>query len=428
MPEATESGASPHRRTIVTEEALRVSPGVIGLPLARPWRRLCAILLDALLVFILARNFGVFFGFAAAYVLFRVSFRPTPSGSYIKRSFRFMFRLGGALVLFVAVAGLWRTIGDRFGSRDDGGDEGSTNVELNVEEEGSGSRELNVTGMQAVRFGRDMVSLTTADNEEEARRAAGQLLASMRSAGMSGGEARQTVRDVALGLQDRPWMAAAVEPVLQADEAADPDSGAPAQATAPDSAAVVPEGSVLAAYGEALSAGDSVATDSLRAQVVALLSADTVAALDAEISERDEEIAELNEERDGLREEVGELEEELEKGPGVVGFLRSVAEDLGLGLGWFGLYFTATTAMWQGRTPGKRVFGIRVISLTGKPIGWWASFERFGGYAAGFATGMLGFLQVLWDDNRQAIHDKIAVTAVIRDLPPSAPMVPGRES
>ena len=116
---------------------------------------------------------------------------------------------------------------------------------------------------------------------------------------------------------------------------------------------------------------------------------------------------------------MDELEDEREREPGALSFLQSVAESLGLGLGWFGLYFTATTAMWQGRTPGKRLFGIRVISLTGKPIGWWASFERFGGYAAGFATGLLGFLQVLWDDNRQAIHDKIASTAVIREVQPS---------
>ena len=38
-----------------------------------------------------------------------------------------------------------------------------------------------------------------------------------------------------------------------------------------------------------------------------------------------------------------------------------------------------------------------------------------GGYAAGLATGLLGFAQIFWDKNRQAIHDKIAETAVVRD-------------
>jgi uncharacterized RDD family membrane protein YckC len=38
------------------------------------------------------------------------------------------------------------------------------------------------------------------------------------------------------------------------------------------------------------------------------------------------------------------------------------------------------------------------------------------------ATGTLGFLQIYWDANRQAIHDKVAGTVVIRD---GVPKVPG---
>ena len=41
------------------------------------------------------------------------------------------------------------------------------------------------------------------------------------------------------------------------------------------------------------------------------------------------------------------------------------------------------------------------------------AFKRYGGYAAGVSTGMVGFLQVLWDSNRQALHDKAAHTVVI---------------
>lgn len=107
------------------------------------------------------------------------------------------------------------------------------------------------------------------------------------------------------------------------------------------------------------------------------------------------------------------LEERVEES-GAVAWLRRAADDLGLGFGWSGLYFTAMLALWRGRTPGKRLLGIRVIRLNGKPIGWWPAFERFAGYAAGFATGLLGF-QILWDRNRQAIHDKITETAVVRD-------------
>lgn len=61
--------------------------------------------------------------------------------------------------------------------------------------------------------------------------------------------------------------------------------------------------------------------------------------------------------------------------------------------------------------------GIRIIRLDGQQIGWWAAFERFGGYAAGVATGLLGFAQISWDRNRQAVQDKISETVVIRDAP-----------
>ena len=39
--------------------------------------------------------------------------------------------------------------------------------------------------------------------------------------------------------------------------------------------------------------------------------------------------------------------------------------------------------------------------------------KRYGGYAAGMATGGLGFAQLLWDPNRQALQDKAAHTAVL---------------
>ena len=264
MAEVADQGPSRYRKTIVTEEALRVSPDLIGLTLARPWRRLCAILLDTLLVSILAKELGVFFGFAAAYVLFRVSFRPTPAGSYLKRSFRFLFRVGGAVVLFLAVWGLWRAIGDRFGD-EDGGSNGSVRAEITVDDEDDVGGELSLTPMQGLRFGADMVSLTTADNEEEARDAATKLLASMRAAGATGTQARETVREVAGGMEDRPWLAAAVEPVLQADQAGDAESPPPAEEAVADSGAVGSEDSVILAYGAAFARGDSARTATTRA-------------------------------------------------------------------------------------------------------------------------------------------------------------------
>ena len=85
----------------------------------------------------------------------------------------------------------------------------------------------------------------------------------------------------------------------------------------------------------------------------------------------------------------------------------------GLRFGWAIAYFSLLPFWWQGQTLGKRLFGLRVVELTGKPLGLMTCFGRYGGYAAGLATGGMGFLQVLWDPNRQAVEDKLAHTVVV---------------
>ncbi|MBF7073905.1 RDD family protein [Glaciecola sp. MH2013] len=98
----------------------------------------------------------------------------------------------------------------------------------------------------------------------------------------------------------------------------------------------------------------------------------------------------------------------------VINWVKGVMSDLGLGLGWAALYFTVFTAWWRGQTIGKKVLGIEVVKLDGNYPSLWESFGRYGGYGAGFATGLLGFLQIYWDPNRQAIQDKISETLVLR--------------
>lgn len=88
-------------------------------------------------------------------------------------------------------------------------------------------------------------------------------------------------------------------------------------------------------------------------------------------------------------------------------------DDLARGYGWSIAYFSLLPARWRGQTLGKRWLGLRVVELTGKPMTVMQCLKRYGGYAAGMATGGLGFLQVLWDPNRQALHDKAAHTVVI---------------
>lgn len=96
--------------------------------------------------------------------------------------------------------------------------------------------------------------------------------------------------------------------------------------------------------------------------------------------------------------------------------LYGLIDDLGLSAGWAAAYFTFFTTLWAGQTPGKRLMKIRVVHLSGKPMSYWMSFGRYGGYAAGLTTGLLGFLQIYWDPNRQAVQDQLSFTAVIRDV------------
>ncbi|MBN2398745.1 MAG: RDD family protein [Candidatus Aminicenantes bacterium] len=70
---------------------------------------------------------------------------------------------------------------------------------------------------------------------------------------------------------------------------------------------------------------------------------------------------------------------------------------------------------FSGRTPGKRLLGLRVIDLKGRSrLGWYQSLERAHGYAASTLLAFIGFLQVLWDHDGLAMHDKLAGTTVIR--------------
>ena len=117
-------------------------------------------------------------------------------------------------------------------------------------------------------------------------------------------------------------------------------------------------------------------------------------------------------------ERIEELEAQLaeaERPSTLFTWIRDAADEAGLIFGWGTIYLTLFLALWGGRTPGKKLLGLRVVRLNGQPLGLYMSLERAGGYAAGLATGLLGFAQVWWDPNRQAIHDKVAETVVVRE-------------
>jgi len=79
------------------------------------------------------------------------------------------------------------------------------------------------------------------------------------------------------------------------------------------------------------------------------------------------------------------------------------------------LYFGLGTYIGKGATLGKRLLGIRVVSLVGEELSFWHSIERALGYAASSLEAGFGFLQYFRHPNRQTVHDRIAETIVIVD-------------
>jgi hypothetical protein len=163
---------------------------------------------------------------------------------------------------------------------------------------------------------------------------------------------------------------------------------------------------LLRDYSDALDQQDTVRIDSLRPEAIAAVAGPQLRRIRQSLDRAEARADDLEDQNEALQTRVED--------PSLWRFIRSTANDFGLRIGWVGVYFTLFLTWWDGRTPGKRLLGMRVVRLDGSPLTLWLSFERFGGYAAGIATGLLGFAQVFWDPNRQAIQDRIAHTVVVR--------------
>jgi uncharacterized RDD family membrane protein YckC len=77
-------------------------------------------------------------------------------------------------------------------------------------------------------------------------------------------------------------------------------------------------------------------------------------------------------------------------------------------------YFTYFHGI-KGRTPGKMLLGLQVLSVQGTPIGFGIAFLRAVGYLVSslLFTIPLGFIWAAFDQRKQGWHDKIAGTVVI---------------
>lgn len=121
--------------------------------------------------------------------------------------------------------------------------------------------------------------------------------------------------------------------------------------------------------------------------------------------------AELSEQVDVLKDEI-RAERESQRTP--AGRALAITGAVGVTFGWSGVYFTLLTGLLNGRTVGKLLFGTRAAKINGAKFTYFDGFVRQGGYVAGVAMGLIGFLKLLWEPNRQAVEDRIAATVVVK--------------
>jgi hypothetical protein len=352
------------KNAFITPDFFSVARELIGLPLATPARRAVAMAIDGILVAILVQAGGVFLGLTAVFVLLRASRRSEKTG-YLRASVRLALRVSAAVVLFVVVLQAW-DFGEEKIQKQRDAEPSRSAATTNAQ---TGDLNLNFPPGEGMAAAASAAGLATADHPREVASYSRKLLESAKRAGATDRQLRDARADLIRLLGD--------------DSTAD-------NVAALDSVLISVAGQAPVKAGAPLSQKDS---------------------LEAVIAGLRDDVQRLDERGDTL---YAQLEKARER-RGLRTYLTGIFDDLGLGFGWAAVFFTAFLAMMHGQTPGKKLMGIRVIRLDGKPLGWWIAFERFGGYAASFSVGLLGFIQILWDRNRQGLHDKACETVVVRE-------------
>jgi uncharacterized RDD family membrane protein YckC len=93
-------------------------------------------------------------------------------------------------------------------------------------------------------------------------------------------------------------------------------------------------------------------------------------------------------------------------------FLGDVGGLVSLVMYW--LYHAILESGEQQATFGKKALGLKVVDLNGGRISFGQATGRYFGKFVSAIIILIGYLMVLWDDKRQALHDKMASTLVVK--------------
>ncbi|MDN4504370.1 RDD family protein [Alteromonadaceae bacterium BrNp21-10] len=355
-------------KQIVTPYAFGVADELIGTPLASPTRRAIALVIDLGLIALLTTVNSLVLALISAWAFWRASSKLQHKKRF--DFFRKLLRFIGTILLFVVAVGLFEMLND-----DDGGDNGGKWNPLNDQSASSEPQSL-ATGIGIAAM--SVKYLMQADKIQQT---------------IDNGEC-PSAYDCWLPLSKKLAQDLAHQPI-STTKATD-------------------------VFKEIVEGMKEDLTEEQRQQLLTQMQlhytdAKTEVSATTKTVDEGKELAEA--ERDTkpqITENKSVIPLNEDGNPSLLAWLQGIVSDLGIGFGWAALYFTAFTSWWKGQTPGKKLLGIRVVKLDGHMMTTWESFERYGGYGAGIATGMLGFLQIYWDLNRQAIHDKISETLVIK--------------
>jgi len=374
--EVPESLSAKETREIVTPYAFGVADELLGQPLASPMRRLIAQCIDVSLVVLLSTAHALVLAFFVAITFFRAG-KHLAEGEK-KRSFaRKMLRLSAACLLFLVTFVLVDGYNTAPKIKEISRDSALASSVLNVAQKfawQSCEGEFSCYGEVAAGFGEAFAS--TGDTEQEAVEEFDAFLAN---------------KDLTEAQQNQ--LRALFVKEFSQSLAAGPDSDSDTK------------------------------NDEVQAAIRAGLSAGSMGVIDPDQAESPPTPEQVPEPADEpvLKLGLGK-DNDTEKTNSLISWVDGIIKDLGLGFGWAALYYSVLTAWWRGHTIGKRIMRIKVVKLDGSPLNLFESFGRYGGYTAGLATGLLGFLQIFWDPNRQTIQDKIAETLVLYRPPGAIPI------
>lgn len=78
------------------------------------------------------------------------------------------------------------------------------------------------------------------------------------------------------------------------------------------------------------------------------------------------------------------------------------------------LYYAFMESSREQATLGKKALGLRVTDLDGKQISFWRATGRYFGKIVSTLILLIGYLMVIWTRRKQALHDMMAGTLILR--------------